>query len=253
MRRLDAWLARLVRERSGHGLRGSLLLALWLAVPLVFGVRAELAGWMVDLPALQEQLPELAIRGGKLVVEPPLEEPLTLVDRDGRPLLLLDPEARLQLMESEARLQLTRTRVLFKTVDGSVAARSLSEWPDLTLEPGTLDATVRGAVRGALLLVVLPALWLSLVPIVVGLQFVLVLLLALPLRLHGLRLETSARWRLCAAAQTLPLAASGLILWSGASPSWLPWFQFAVCLALLLLFMRRLDAAGAAPQGTDDV
>lgn len=239
---LDEHLLRLVRRSAGRRLWLALPLVLWLALPLLFRVRAETAAWISErLPAVAEQLPAMEIRGGRLVVDPPLEEPLTVVDRDGRPLLLLDPDSRLGLESSEARVQLTATRLLVADGRGRVQAFPLSDWPDMAIDgPGLPDAA-REAAGAVLLLAGLPALLLVAGFAVLLQQALLVSLLGLPLRLHDLPLEPRARWRLASAAQTPVLLVAGLALWGGVPVPSLPWIGLVLELGLLLLFLRRLD------------
>ncbi len=238
-----------VLEGRGTGLSRLLLAALCLTLALAFLANRELNRYLDEAPAILAQLPRLGLRGGALWTDPPTPEPLWINDRAGRPILLLDLDATLRLADQPVDLQLTRTRLLVKGAENQIQAFPLASpgQPDGELKPAELLAFLQGPARWLALTLSVPLLFVLALGLLFVQQALLTLMILVPNRLYGTRLEWIARLRLISLAILASSQLSALALVLGL-PLGLPWLvPVLLSLAGLMKGVLAVQAVQARP------
>jgi hypothetical protein len=196
-----------------------------------------------------EQLPLLGLRDGKLWTEPPLSEPLVLLDRGGHEFAIIDLEGRTRLEERAALLMVTRTRVLVKGAEGRIQAFPLggTGQGESRLDHGDLLALASG-LRWTSLVLSLPFLYvlsLALLAAELGLAGLFALV---PNLLYRLGLDGAARLRLASLGLLPSTALVSAAMLLGLSRG-LPLLALALTLAWML---ARCPALAAPPPAEPD-
>lgn len=206
-----------------------LLLALMMSLPLVLQSRHNIQEMLPADPHWADQLPDLLIRGGKLVTDPVLEESFLLHAGNGRVLVVITPELDLPAEAHDAELVLERTRYRTRDADGSWTWNSYAGL-ELELERNRAKSIVDSLPVTLSVMVVFPVslvlLWLM--------AWILASLLGSMAQSFasraGLSLEKDMSRRMASLAQLPAALLLSLVIFIGVRISWMPLWYLLLCL-----------------------